>query len=404
MQALPQPRARRGAMPKSRVTALGNMPMSLALLGAVLGSMAFPASAANWWQEMPVPTIGATHIDVTNMGAFGDGVHDDTAAFQSAIDALPADGGVIDVPPGTYMIDATHTACPGRGTALQCGLILRSHIALSMDAGAVLKVIPNDQERYYALFVRGQNNVEIVGGRLVGDRATHLGTTGEHGYGIAISGSSTVRVRWTEVSNFWGDGFIVSRTGGDTDPVYSRYVTLDHVKSSNNRRQGLTVAGGVQYLLVQYSTFKDSNGTAPEAGVDFEPDEPTVAPVSDIRLYDNTLTGNAGNGIEIQNGMTNLSFVGNDMSTNGGYGLFAKSTSFLTVNGNTLDSNALQGVRIAGTSHDVTLTDNQFNCNYTLTWGDNCTGGAGQGRNLSFGSNVDMTTVYMSGNTFTPAN
>jgi hypothetical protein len=380
------------------------MPRSLVFLGLVLGSTAFSAHAADWWQEMPVPTIGTTHIDVTSMGALGNGVHDDTAAFQSAIDALPSDGGVIDVPPGTYMIDATHTSCPGRGTALQCGLILRSHVALSMDVGAVLKVIPNDQERHYAIYVRGQSDVEIVGGRLVGDRTGHLGNTGEHGYGIAIAGSTNVRVRWTEVSNFWGDGFIVSRTGGDTNPIYSRYVTLDHVKSSNNRRQGLTVAGGVQYLLVQYSTFRNSNGTAPEAGVDFEPDQPTVAPVSDIRLYDNTLTGNAGNGIEIQNGMTNLSFVGNDMSANGGFGLFANATSFLTVKSNTLDSNALQGVRIAGTSHDVTLQDNQFTCNYTLTWGDNCTGGAGQGRNLVFGANVDMATVYMSGNTFTPAN
>lgn len=404
MQASAQPHARRGDTLKAAVTTLRGMPRSLVLVGAMLGSAPFSASAANWWQDMPVPTIGQTRIDVTTMGALGNGVHDDTAAFQAAIDALPTDGGVVDVPPGTYMINATHTSCPGRGTELQCGLILRSHVALSMDAGAVLKVMPNNRERYYAIYVRGVNNVEIVGGRLVGDRTTHLGTTGEHGYGIAVTGSSNVRVRWTQVSNFWGDGLIVSRTGGDVDPIYSRYVTLDHVNSSNNRRQGLTVAGGVQYLLVQYSAFLDSNGTAPQAGVDFEPDEPDVAPVSDVRLYDNTLTGNAGNGIEIQNGMTNLSFVNNDLSGNGGFGLFANATSFLTVKLNTFESNALQGVRVTGTSHDVTLTDNQFNCNYTLTWGDNCTAGSGQGRNLVFGANVDMATVYMSGNVFTPAN
>lgn len=37
-------------------------------------------------------------------GAYGDGVHDDTVAIQAAHDALPASGGSVFVPPGTYKI------------------------------------------------------------------------------------------------------------------------------------------------------------------------------------------------------------------------------------------------------------------------------------------------------------
>jgi hypothetical protein len=46
-------------------------------------------------------------FDVQTYGAVGDGTTDDTAAIQSAIDATPANGGVVFFPPGTYKVVAT---------------------------------------------------------------------------------------------------------------------------------------------------------------------------------------------------------------------------------------------------------------------------------------------------------
>ncbi len=46
-------------------------------------------------------------VNVKDFGAIGDGVADDTAAIQAAIDSLGADGGVVHVPRGTYKITAT---------------------------------------------------------------------------------------------------------------------------------------------------------------------------------------------------------------------------------------------------------------------------------------------------------
>lgn len=45
----------------------------------------------------------STVLDVTNYGAVGDGVHDDTAAIQAAIDAA-VNGGTIYLPRGVYMV------------------------------------------------------------------------------------------------------------------------------------------------------------------------------------------------------------------------------------------------------------------------------------------------------------
>jgi hypothetical protein len=46
-------------------------------------------------------------INVTDFGAAGDGVVDDSAAFQNALDSLPESGGAVLVPPGTYLLRST---------------------------------------------------------------------------------------------------------------------------------------------------------------------------------------------------------------------------------------------------------------------------------------------------------
>jgi len=56
---------------------------------------------------------GISSYDVKAYGATGDGVTDDTAAFVSAFADLPASGGVITVPPGTYVVNGT-------GVVLRC--------------------------------------------------------------------------------------------------------------------------------------------------------------------------------------------------------------------------------------------------------------------------------------------
>lgn len=47
---------------------------------------------------------GGTELDVTVYGAAGDGITDDTAAIQRALDAVPAAGGTVYFPPGTYLV------------------------------------------------------------------------------------------------------------------------------------------------------------------------------------------------------------------------------------------------------------------------------------------------------------
>jgi hypothetical protein len=86
----------------------------------------------------------------------------------------------------------------------------------------------------------------------------------------------------------WADGFYV----GDASDVKFCGVTAD-----DNRRQGLSVIE-VDGLLVLNSVFKNTSGTRPGAGIDFEPDHRDQT-ITDVRIEDSKFIDNAGSGILI---------------------------------------------------------------------------------------------------------
>jgi polygalacturonase len=278
----------------------------------------------------------------------GNGVTDDTAAFQAAINALPATGGSIVVPDGTYMINALK------------GINLRSHTRLTMWGGAHLKAIPNNAERYWVVKAWNVNNVEIVGGYVDGERTQHQGTTGEWGFGINIQGASNVYVHDITVSNSWGDGILVGATGWGKTAVLSTDVTLNRVKSNNNRRQGLSITPATQVYVVN-SSFTGSNGTAPQSGIDIEPQ--TQGTTQQVRLENVTLANNVGNGLEVHDYVSGLALNKVTSQNNQGYGVFTSSPSNVTITNSTLTENYLFGVGISGTTSNVQIVGNTINWN-----------------------------------------
>ncbi len=78
-----------------------------------------------------LPAIPAKVFNVREFGAIGDGVATNTTAVQSAIDAASAaGGGVVQIPPGTYLCGPIHLA---------------NQINLRLDRGAVLRMLPLEQ-------------------------------------------------------------------------------------------------------------------------------------------------------------------------------------------------------------------------------------------------------------------
>lgn len=310
----------------------------LTLPPLALSAWGFPQAA--WaWQKSGGPTV-----NVRDKGAKGDGVHDDTSAFQDAVDSLPATGGTVMVPPGNYVIDAMRA------------INLHSNMVFQMAPTATLTAIPNNSPRSHVIKVWNANNVRIAGGRIVGERGGHTGAGGEWGYGLNISSSNNVHVSDMHISDCWGDGILVGALGPDGHATPSRGVTIDRVISTNNRRQGLSICP-VDGVLVTNSTFSGSNGTKPESGIDIEPQGQGFA--QNITIDHCTISGNHGTGMEIHYNVFDVTVKNCTIEGNNGYGLLSvDSPTQLTFVNNVITGNGLVGLVIAGASSHVKAIDN----------------------------------------------
>jgi len=366
------------AKPATAKRAFLGKPLMIAAASLALSAVALPAAASSWWDATPHVAIGSRTINVKNMGARGNGRHDDTAAIQHAINALPNSGGTVYLPAGRYMINALKP------------LTLHSHTRLKLAANAELRVIPNGASRYHVVKVFNADNVEIVGGKITGDRGRHRGNRGEWGYGINISGSSHVYVHNVKLSEFWGDGMWIGATGRGRRIDRSNYVTLNHVTSSHNRRQGLSI-GPSQHVYIVNSTFQNTSGTLPEAGIDFEPQE--QGPVDTVRLENNTFANNQGNGIEMHANVSNVTFNRNQFVGNRGFGLMSINAHHLTFVGNHATRNGLAGLRMSARTHNVSLRNNTLQYNSTRYMSASRAGG-GTSRDLQISRNARAITQY----------
>ncbi len=203
-------------------------------------------------------------VNVKNYGAKGDGAADDTAAIQSAINYAASIGGTVSIPDGTYMINA------------DTRLRLKSNVRLCLSKNAVLKAKASSNESYVVISVLNASDVEITGGKIVGERDVHLGTTGEWGHGISVRNSKNIHIADVSVTNCWGDGMYIGAayTGTVGETNYCENVVIERCTADSNRRNGISIIS-VKKLLVKDCVLSNSNGTKPQAGIDFEPNYST---------------------------------------------------------------------------------------------------------------------------------
>jgi polygalacturonase len=312
------------------------------------GLSAWPGMARSWFAQVS-PGSGGPVINVRDKGAKGDGVHDDTAAIQAAIDALPGSGGTVTIPSGNYLVDATRS------------INLRSNMLLQMAPDAQLTAAPNSAQRYHVIKVWQVNNVSITGGRIVGERNNHLGTGGEWGYGLNISGSNQVSVSDMYISDCWGDGVLVGPIGSEGSGVLATNVTLTRVTSTHNRRQGLTI-GPCNGVTVINCTFSNTQGTKPESGIDMEPQAQGRA--RNVQIIGCTISGNHGSGMEIHDNVVGAVIKNCTFQGNVGYGVMTVGTpAQITVANNTFSNNGLNGVTIGGATNGAQVIGNHFSGN-----------------------------------------
>ncbi|MEO8205639.1 MAG: DNRLRE domain-containing protein [Chthoniobacterales bacterium] len=255
----------------------------------------------------------------TQYGAVGNGVTDDTAAFQAATTYLISQGGgTLFIPSGTYIVGdkanrhaagvypyyrpVNVMAFTGAGSAVN-GLLIKTDGAtatIKRDDGlhfgsfdkntgaAIYPTLPyydHDSVANPGLMIQilGAQNVLVKNLYLNGNSPNMVigGKWANAGYQIAAYGfwafnCSNVTVMRVTSSYNPADGFLVGYNGITENSPATPH-TLHQCTAEYNGRQGLTWAGGIGLTVIgsQFNhTGKSNVQNNPAAGVDIEPDGP----------------------------------------------------------------------------------------------------------------------------------
>jgi polygalacturonase len=165
---------------------------------------------------LPIARAGATTCDPRAMGAKADGLTKDTAVLQQAIDTCAkGSGGVVHLTAGTYVSGP---------------LALRSHVELSLDAGAILLGSP-DMADYPIRADAPWRRVSL----LHADHVTDISITGAG----TIDGNGKV----------WWDAKATAPKG---TPENQRPLLIDLTNSKQILIDGVTVKNSPQYNITTF--------------------------------------------------------------------------------------------------------------------------------------------------------
>jgi hypothetical protein len=256
---------------------------------------------------------------------------DDTARIQRAIDyAYINNINEVYIPDGIYMIDGG------------ISILLKNNINVNLAPDAILQVIPNNLDRYYVFYIKNCSGVKIKGGRLIGDRDSHTGSsTAEYGYGIYIDESHYIEITDMYIKDFWDDGICVGEVGEQSSHIAIKNVTCD-----NNRRQGISLVH-CHDVLVEECTLINTNGYGPQCGIDLESSIGVILynlVVRNCIIYNNT-----GDGIQSNLGMANCTIENNECYNNNGAGInIMYDMTNGRILGNNCHNNLGNGIDITG--------------------------------------------------------
>lgn len=238
----------------------------------VLNAISFiTLDGANKWA---IPIITTQYVTPQMFGAKMDGATSDREALNTAIKYKN-----VFLLNGVYAVDFDEN---------NDALIIDDDISLILDENAVIKAIPTSNGHYSILHITGEN-VKIEGGIIQGERDDHTGSTGEFGHAIHLDGAKNVKISDTVLCDCWGDGIIF----GDHK---CENVTLTHVTMDNNRRNGCSI---INAETVNFTDcyFINSNGTSPQAGLDFEIDNVSTENIKDVFINNCFFSNNTGPGL-----------------------------------------------------------------------------------------------------------
>lgn len=242
--------------------------IALAVLALACTSCRGPASDTKQIRAAVALTAfapGQPTVSIRDRGATGDGVTDDRAAIQAALDAV-FPGEVVLVPNGTYLL--------GKGAGAWCltvpaGVTLRGE---SRD-GAVLLQAPGIAGSVRLLQIDAPG---VMIETITLDGLRELQARDEHRAGVFVT-AADVTIRGVTARAFTGDGFYFY-TGAD------RFL-VDDSDSTGNDRDGIAIGGASAGGRIRRSRFVGSRAQQ------FDSEPGSTGVISDLQITGCTFDG-----------------------------------------------------------------------------------------------------------------
>lgn len=176
--------------------------------------------------------------------------------------------------------------------------IRRSGLTVIVEPGVALQAKPGGFQGTNDRLLQIENCSDVTisgyGAMIKMNKADYR--TGEWRNAMRLYGVENVLVEGLVLRDSGGDG--IGMTGPNGRP--SRNVVLRDLVCDNNKRNGLTI-GNAANVLVEGCALINTSGTAPQSGVDFEPDHADQE-LTSIVLRNCFIHGNVTSGILLFNG------------------------------------------------------------------------------------------------------
>jgi hypothetical protein len=116
-------------------------------------------------------------------------------------------------------------------------------------------------------------------------------------HAVSLRSVRKVRIYGLRIESSGGDGIYLGVSGNKELPRYSEDVLISEVVLTDNHRQGISVVAA-RGLLVENTEITRTRGTSPQAGIDFEPNQPEEE-ISNCIVRGCRIVNNAGAGLQV---------------------------------------------------------------------------------------------------------
>ncbi|MBL7224432.1 MAG: right-handed parallel beta-helix repeat-containing protein [Candidatus Brocadiae bacterium] len=223
-------------------------------------------------------------IKVANAAWWGFDAEDSTAAIQGAIDSR-APAVLIPNMGKDWIVSQTIRLRSNQRVLLQRGAVVAAMKGKFLGRGEALFLAENRQNVYlygYGATLRMRK----------ADYTEPPYQKAEWRHALSLRGCTRVQVHGLTLAESGGDGIYIGTT---KEHRACRQVLIKDVTCDGNHRQGISVISA-DGLLIDSCRLLNTKGTAPQAGIDLEPNRPNEH-LANVVIRNCVVEGNAGPGI-----------------------------------------------------------------------------------------------------------